>query len=223
MTRVHHLENSRSTRLLWLLEELELPYEIVDYQRNRKTMRAPESLREIHPLGRSPLLEIDGRILAESGAIMMYLTEREGRFGAPSAELKYDYHYWLHYAEGSAMPPLLVKLLTSGIRNAKVPFFVKPIVRTVATQLDATFTDGELKAHFGWIEESLSEREYFVGDAFSAADIQMSFPIQASFARAGVLPERPHTRAWLNRVEARPAYQRALEKGGPPIMTSGPS
>ena len=222
MIRVHHLEASRSTRLLWLLEELEIDYEIVRYQRDSKTMRAPASLREIHPLGRSPLLEIDGQILAESGAILMYLTEREGRFGPPQADGKQDFHYWLHYAEASAMPPLLVKLLTTTMRRAKVPFFIKPIVRTVAEQLDATFTDGELRAHFGWIEEALSTRDFFAGSAFTAADIQMSFPIQASFARAGVLPERPFSQAWLKRVESRPAYQRALEKGGPPIMKTLP-
>ena len=223
MIKLHHLETSRSTRLLWLLEELELPYELLVYERDPKTIRAPEALKALHPLGRSPLLEVDGKILAESGAIMTYLTEREGKLGAPSDEARVDYNYWLHYAEGSAMTPLLVKLLTTGIRNAPVPFFVKPIVRAVAAKVDGAFTDGELNAHFGWIETALSDRAYFAGGVFTAADIQMSYPIQASFARAGMLPERPNTQAWLKRVETRKAYKKAVEKGGEPILTKGPS
>lgn len=223
MIKLHHLETSRSTRLLWLLEELELPYELVVYKRDPKTIRAPDSLKALHPLGRSPLLEIDGKILAESGAIMMYLTEREGKLGAPSDEARVDYNYWLHYAEGSAMTPLMVKLLTTGIRNAAVPFFVKPIVRAIATKVDATFTNGELSAHFGWIERALSDRAYFAGGVFTAADIQMSYPIQASFARDDLLPERPKTKAWLKRVETRQAFKKALEKGGEPILKTTPS
>ena len=221
MIRVHHLETSRSTRLIWALEELKLDYELVTYQRHPKTRRAPDSAKALHPLGRFPLLEIDGKVIVESGAILTYLVEREGQLG-PTDDAKEDYTYWMHYAEGSAMLPLLVKLITSGVRSAKVPFFIKPIAKGIAAKIDGTFTDGELKAHFGWIETALEGKTYFAGDAFSAADIQMSYPIQASFARAEMLPDRPNTQAWLDRVQSRPAFIKALEKGGEPIMTRIP-
>ena len=221
MIKVHHLETSRSTRLIWALEELNLDYELIEYKRHPETKRAPDTAKALHPLGRFPLLEIDGKVIAESGAILTYLVEREGKLGATDGA-KEDYTYWMHYAEGSAMLPLLLKLITTGLRNAKVPFFIKPITKTIAGKIDATFTDGELKAHFGWIEKALEAKTYFAGETFSAADIQMSYPVQASFTRAGMLPGRPHTQAWLDRVQARPAFQRALEKGGEPIMTAVP-
>lgn len=221
MIKVHHLEHSRSTRLLWALEELGLAYDVVEYKRNPKTLRAPDTAKALHPLGRFPLLEIDGKVIVESGAILTYLVDREGKLG-PVEGAKEDYTYWMHYAEGSAMLPLSVKLITSGVRAAPVPFFIKPIARTIANKIDATFTDGELNTHFGWIEEALGGKTYFAGDEFSAADIQMSYPIQASFTRADMLPNRPNTRAWLDRVQARPAFTRALEKGGEPIIKSVP-
>ena len=172
MIRVHHLETSRSTRLIWALEELDLDYELVVYQRHPKTRRAPESAKALHPLGRFPLLEIDGKVIAESGAILTYLVEREGKLGAAD-EVREAYTYWMHYAEGSAMLPLLVKLITSSLRTTKVPFFIKPITRAIATKIDENFTDGELKTHFGWIEQALEGSAYFAGDSFSTADIQM--------------------------------------------------
>jgi len=222
MIRVHHLETSRSTRLIWALEELGLDYELVTYQRHPETKRAPDSAKALHPLGRFPILEMDGKVIVESGAILTYLVEREGKLGAADGA-KEEYTYWMHYAEGSAMLPLLLKLITSGVRTAKVPFFIKPITKAIAAKIDGTFTDGELTAHFGWIEQALEGRAYFAGDAFSAADIQMSYPVQASFARADMLPDRPNTQAWLDRVQSRPAFQRALEKGGEPIMTGTPT
>ena len=218
MIQVHHLEHSRSTRLIWALEELELAYEMVTYKRHPKTRRAPDSAKELHPLGRFPMLEIDGKVIVESGAILTYLVGREGKLG-PAEGAAEDYTYWMHYAEGSAMTPLLVKLISSTVRAAKVPFFVKPIVQKIAGQIDRSYTDGELQAHFTWIEQALEGKSYFAGETFSAADIQMSYPIQASYARADMLPERPNTKAWLERVQARPAFVRALEKGGEPIMT----
>lgn len=221
MIRVHHLETSRSTRLIWALEELELAYELVEYTRHPKTRRAPVSAKSLHPLGRFPMLEIDGQILAESGAILTYLVEREGKLG-PIDGSAVDYTYWMHYAEGSAMLPLLVKLITSGVRGARLPFFIKPIAKTIANKIDENFTDGELQAHFGWIEQALEGKTYFAGEQFSAADIQMSYPIQASFARADVFPARPNTSAWLERVQSRPAFATALQKGGEPIMTATP-
>ncbi|MBR59273.1 MAG: glutathione S-transferase [Myxococcales bacterium] len=222
MIRVHHLETSRSTRLIWALEELGLDYELVAYQRHPETKRAPDSAKALHPLGRFPILEIDGKVIVESGAILTYLVDREGKLCA-AVGAKEEYTYWMHYAEGSAMLPLLLKLVTSGVRTAKVPFFIKPITKAIAAKIDGTFTDGELTAHFGWIEEALEGRMYFAGDTFSAADIQMSYPIQASFARADMLPDRPNTKAWLDRVQSRPAFQRALKKGGEPIMTGTPT
>ena len=221
MIKVHHLETSRSTRLIWMLEELGLEYELVEYKRHPKTRRAPDTAKSLHPLGRFPLLEIDGKVIVESGAILTYLVEREGKLG-PAEGAKEDYTYWMHYAEGSAMLPLLVKLITSGVRAAPVPFFIKPIAKAIANKIDGNFTDGELTAHFGWIEKALEGKSYFAGDAFSAADIQMSYPIQASFARAEMLPNRPNTKAWLDRVQARPAFQKAREVGGEPIMTAMP-
>ena len=217
MIKLHHLETSRSTRLIWALEELGLDYELVTYARNSKTRRAPDSAQTLHPLGRFPILEIDGKVLVESGAILTYLVEREGKLGASDIN-KEEYTYWMHYAEGSAMSPLLVKLITSSLRTAKLPLFIRPIARAIAGKIDGNFTDGELKTHFGWIEAALQGKEYFAGDTFSAADIQMSYPIQASFARTDMLPERPHTRAWLERVQSRPAFLKALEVGGEPIM-----
>ena len=221
MIKVHHLETSRSTRLIWALEELNLDYELIEYKRHPETKRAPDTAKALHPLGRFPLLEIDGKVIVESGAILTYLVEREGKLGAAEGA-KEDYTYWMHYAEGSAMLPLLLKLITTGLRNAKVPFFIKPISKAIAGKIDATFTDGELKAHFGWIETALEGKTYFAGETFSAADIQMSYPVQASFARADMLPDRPNTQAWLERVQSRPAFKKALEKGGEPIMTAVP-
>jgi len=221
MIKVHHLETSRSTRLIWALEELGLDYDLVHYKRHPKTRRAPKAAKALHPLGRFPMLEIDGKVVVESGAILTYLVEREGKLG-PDDGGKEQYTYWMHYAEGSAMLPLLVKLITSGVRAARVPFFIKPIAKGIANKIDHTFTNGELQAHFGWIEKALEAKSYFAGDAFTAADIQMSYPVQASFARADMLPERPNTKAWLERVQSRPAFQRALDKGGEPIMTKTP-
>lgn len=221
MVKIHHLETSRSTRLIWALEELGIDYDLVAYKRHPKTRRAPDEAKALHPLGRFPMLEIDGKVLVESGAILTYLVEREGRLG-PVDGAGEDYTYWMHYAEGSAMLPLLVKLITSGVRAAPLPFFIKPIAKAIANKIDHNFTDGELTTHFGWIETALEGKSYFAGDAFSAADIQMSYPIQASFARAEMLPDRPNTRAWLERVESRPAFKRAVDKGGQPIMTQIP-
>ena len=221
MIKVHHLETSRSTRLIWALEELGLDYELVEYQRHPKTRRAPASAQALHPLGRFPLLEIDGKVLVESGAILTYLVEREGRLGVAD-DAKDNFTYWMHYAEGSAMLPLLVKLITSSLRSAKSPFFIRPIAKAIASKIDAQFTDGELRTHFGWIETALEGKNYFAGERFSAADIQMSYPIQASFIRADILEDRPHTQAWLDRVQSRPAFQKALTKGGPPVMTTTP-
>lgn len=220
MIKVHHLNNSRSQRVLWLLEELELPYEVVRYQRDAKTMLAPASLRAVHPLGKSPVLEDDGRVLAESAAIIEYLLERYDTmhrlWPSPAAEAdeRLRYRYWLHYAESSAMPPLLLSLVFSRLKQAPMPFFAKPIARGIADKALAGFVGPQLKLHLDYMEGELSRYPWFAGDRFTAADIQMSFPIEAAAARAGK-EARPRLQAFLERIQARPAYQRALEQGGP--------
>lgn len=210
---VHHLELSRSHRIVWLLEELGLPYEIQHYKRHPKTLRAPPELKLLHPLGKSPVVTLDGDVLAESGAIIEELVERFGPQLRPTdPEALRQFRFWLHYAEGSLMPPLLVKLLMNKVRSAPVPFFLKPIAKAIPDKLDSQYTNAEIKNHFAFIEQTLGERDYFAGEAFSAADIQLSYPIEASADRGGGLG--PNTQAWVERMHARPAYQRASEAGG---------
>ncbi|RST51422.1 glutathione S-transferase [Variovorax sp. MHTC-1] len=219
MITVHHLNNSRSQRVLWLLEELELPYEIVHYQRDPKTMLAPPTLRAVHPLGKSPVVTTDeGLTLAESGAVAETLIERYGNgrlapaAGTPEA---LRYRYWLHYAEGSAMPPLLLKLVFDQIEKAKMPFFAKPIAKAIAGKAKAAFITPNIKSHLDFMEGELGKSKWFAGNAFSGADIQMSFPVEAAVARGGLDASRPKLMAYLERIRARPAYMRALERGGP--------
>jgi len=218
MIVVHHLDNSRSQRILWLLEELEKPYEIVHYRRDPETLLAPASLRRVHPLGKSPVVT-DGEVtLAESGAIIEYLADRYGAgllAPAPGTPQRLRYSYWLHYAEGSAMPPLLLKLVFARVAHARMPFFVKPVAKQIAANVNRRFIDPQLKLHLDYLEGELAQHAWFVGDSFSAADIQMSFPLEAAATRGGLDARRPHLHAWLERIHARPAYQRALERGGP--------
>ncbi|MGN4193111.1 glutathione S-transferase family protein [Burkholderia gladioli] len=221
MLTVHHLNNSRSQRVLWLLEELCVPYELKRYERDPKTMLAPPELRAIHPLGKSPVLTDEGFTLAESGAIIEYLVERygEGRFAPPpGTPQRLRYTYWLHYAEGSAMPPLLLKLVALRIAQAPMPFFARPIARKISSTLQSSFVDPQLKLHLGYVDAALRETGWFVGDSFSAADVQMSFPLEAAASRADTLAQLPAIRAFLERIHARPAYQRALQRGGPYAM-----
>lgn len=218
MLTVHHLNNSRSQRVLWLLEELGVPYEIRRYERDKKTMLAPPELRAIHPLGKSPVIVDDGQVTAESGAIIEYLIDRygAGRLAPPpGTPERLRYTYWLHYAEGSAMPPLLLKLVASRIANAPMPFFAKPIARKIAGSLRSGFVDPQLKLHLSYINESLAATGWFVGDSFSAADIQMSFPLEAASARGDANTTFPHIAAFVERIHQRPAFRRALERGGP--------
>jgi len=219
MITVHHLNNSRSQRVLWLLEELAQPYEIVRYQRDPATMLAPASLKAVHPLGKSPVVVTDdGLVLAESGAILETLTERygQGRLAPPAGTPEaVRYRYWLHYAEGSAMPPLLLKLVFDRIEKSPVPFFVKPIVKGIVGKAKASFIGPQLKTHLDFMEGELGRSLWFAGDEFSAADIQMSFAVEAARARGGLDEGRPRLMAYLERIHARPAYQRALAQGGP--------
>ena len=219
MLTVHHLNNSRSQRILWLLEELALPYEIVRYQRDAKTMLAPPELRRVHPLGKSPVVTSDdGLTLAESGAIIETVVERYGQgqlapvAGTPEA---LRYRYWLHYAEGSAMPPLLLKLVFDKIENTPMPFFVKPIAKAISGKAKSGFITPQIATHLDFMEAELGKSLWFAGDTFTGADIQMSFPVEAAQARGGLNASRPKLMAYLERIHARPAYQRALERGGP--------
>jgi glutathione S-transferase len=218
MIVVHHLNNSRSQRVLWLLEELGLPYEIRLYQRNAQTMLAPPELLQVHPLGKSPVIEDGGLVLAESGAIIEYLAGRygEGRLQPPAGTPeRLRYTYWMHYAEGSAMPPLLLKLVFNRVETGPMPFFVRPIARAIARRAKSGFIEPQIARHLDFMEAELGKSEWFAGPAFSAADIQMSFPLEAAAARGGLDAGRPKLMAFLDRIHARPAYKRAVEKGGP--------
>ena len=218
MITVHHLNDSRSQRVLWLLEELGLPYEIKHYQRDSKTMLAPPELRAVHPLGKSPVITDGEATVAESGAIIEYLIDRHGNgrlrpaIGTPEF---LQYRYWLHFAEGSAMSPLLMKLVFDKVASAPMPFFVKPVARGISAQVLKSFVTPNLERQLDFMEAELAQRPWFAGREFSAADIQMSFPLEASAQRAGLDASRPKLMDWLARIHARPAYKKALERGGP--------
>ncbi len=218
MITVHHLNNSRSQRVLWLLEELQLPYEIKHYQRDAKTMLAPPELRQVHPLGKSPVISDADTTVAETGAIVEYLLERHGGgklLPAAGSDEHLRYRYWLHFAEGSAMPPLLMKLEFDKIAASPMPFFVKPIIRAVCRKaLDAVVWPN-LKRQLDFMEAELGRDAWFAGRQMTGADIMMSFPIEAAAQRAGLDARRPRLMAFLERIHARPAYRRALERGGP--------
>jgi glutathione S-transferase len=220
MITVHHLENSRSQRVLWLLEELGAPYTVKRYARHPKTMLAPPELKAVHPLGKSPVIDDDGTVVAESGAIVEYLCDVHGAgrlkpaAGTPEAR---RYTYWLHFAEGSLMPPLLVALIFAKVRSAKVPFFVKPILKGVAGQVHKGYIDPNVTSLLAFMEAELATREWFAGPEFTAADVQLSYPVEAAAAgrAAFTATSHPKLHAWLMRCQARPAYQRALKVGGP--------
>ena len=218
MITVHHLNNSRSQRVLWLLEELGLPYEIRHYQRDPQTMLAPPALREVHPLGKSPVVTDGDATLAESGAIIEYLLEQYGNgrlLPAPGTPERLRYRYWLHFAEGSAMPPLLLKLVFDRVASGPMPFFARPIARKISRQMLDRLVLPNLKRQLDFMEAELARSEWFAGAEFSAADIQMSFPLEAAAQRAGLDKSRPHLVDFLKRIHERPAYRKALERGGP--------
>jgi glutathione S-transferase len=214
---VHHLNNSRSQRILWLLEELGLDYDLERYQRDPATMLAPAALREVHPLGKSPVITDGELTLAESGAIIEYLVERygEGRLvPEPGTPERLRYIHWMHYAEGSAMPPLLLQLVFGRLDKGKMPFFVRPVARAIKNRVKASFIEPRINQHLDYMEGELARHPWFAGAEFTAADIQMSFPVEAAAARGGLDQSRPKLMAFLERIHARPAYQRAIERGG---------
>ncbi|MFZ0267722.1 glutathione S-transferase family protein [Caulobacter sp.] len=216
MIVVHHLNNSRSQRVLWLLEELGLPYEVKRYERDAKTMLAPPALLAIHPLGKSPVITDGDKTLAETGAIIAYVIETygQGRLIPPAGTPeRLRWTYWLHYAEGSAMTPLLLKLVFTAL-PARAPGLLKGLVKAIAARAQSGFVDPQLKLHLDYWDAELAKSAWFAGPDFTAADIMMSFPLEAGAARAGA-GSRPRVKAFLERIHARPAYKAALERGGP--------
>jgi glutathione S-transferase len=217
MIVVHHLNNSRSQRILWLLEELGLDYEIKKYQRDPKTMLAPPELKAVHPLGKSPVISDGELVVAESGAIVEYLVGRygNGRMVPPDGTPeRLRYTHFLHYAEGSAMPPLLMKLVFDRVESGPMPFFVRPLARAIAQQVKRTFILPNISANLAYLEGELGKAAWFAGEQLSGADIQLSFVLEAAASRGGLDQAYPRLTAFLERIHARPAYQRALERGG---------
>lgn len=227
MLTVHHLETSRSQRVLWLLEELGVPYQIQRYQRDAKTRLAPPALRRIHPLGKSPVITDGDEVVAESGAILEYLAERYGDTAPPDlAQLepargtpeRRQCRFWMHYAEGSLMNWLLLKLVFTTLPRQPMPFFVRPIARSLCGRASAKLVDPNLATAMAFMDEHLSHRPWFAGDALTLADFQMSFPVEAAASRVQDVQRYRHVFAYRDRMRARPAYQRALDKGGPVVM-----
>jgi len=218
MIVVHHLNNSRSQRVLWLLEELGVPYDIKHYQRDATTMLAPPELLAVHPLGKSPVITDGDITVAETGAIVEYLLERHGQgrlLPQPGSPQALQYRYWLHFAEGSAMPPLLLKLIFDKVANAPMPFFIKPIAKGISRKVLGMMVEPNLKRQLDFMDAHLAQQAWFAGAEMTGADIMMSFPLEAAAQRAGLDASRPHLHAFLQRIHARPAYQAALKRGGP--------
>ncbi len=218
MIIVHHLNNSRSQRVIWLLEELGVNYEIKRYQRDPKTMLAPKSLLKVHPLGKSPVITDGDTVVAESGAIIEYLIDRYDVESKLAPEIgdptRLRYTYWLHFAEGSAMSPLLMKLVFDHIEKAPMPFFAKPIAKAISKKTKASFIDPQIKAHLDYIEDELGKSTWFAGGRLTGADIQMSFPLEAAAAHGGLNETYPRITCFLRRIHGRAGYERALERAG---------
>jgi glutathione S-transferase len=224
MITLHHLENSRSQRILWLLEELGVEYEIKHYKRDAKTSLAPPELLKIHPLGKSPVITDGDVTVAESGAIVEYLVNNydDGRLlPAEGSAERLAYTYWLHYAEGTFMPLMIISLILGRIESAPVPFFLKPITKGIAGKVRDSYLDANVKRNLDFMESTLKTSKWFCGDAMTAADIQMSFPLEAAAVRTHLKDEYPELAACLQRMHAMPAYKKALEKGGPYVLMGG--
>ena len=218
MLVVHHLNNSRSQRVLWLLEELGVPYEIRHHRRDAKTMLAPKELLAVHPLGKSPVIVDGTTTVAETGAIVEYIldTHAQGRMRPAAGTPEFLRHrYWLHFAEGSAMPPLLFKLVFDEVQKAPMPFFVKPIAKAISQKVMGVMVWPNLKRQFDFIEAELGKSTWLAGEELTGADIMMSFPLEAAKQRAGLDASHPKMLGYIQRIHARPAYKRALKKGGP--------
>lgn len=218
MLTIHHLENSRSQRILWLLEELGVDYGIKTYKRDKETSLAPPELTAIHPLGKSPVVTDGDTTVAESGAIIEYLVQKfdDGSLlPAAGSRERQAYTYWLHYAEGSFMPLMIVSLITGRIENSPVPFFLRPVTRRIAAKVRSGYLDPNVQRHLRFMDNTLGKSTWFCGDELTAADIQMSFAVEAAEVRTNLSAEFPNLRRFLEQMRARPAYQTALKKGGP--------
>ena len=227
MLTVHHLETSRSQRILWLLEELGVPYKLKMYRRDKATRLAPPELKKVHPLGKSPVITDDGEVIAESGAIIEYLVEKYGHLGkgelahlqpAPGTPEARQCRFWMHYAEGSLMNWLVMKLVFVTLPTQPMPFLVRPVVKVLCSKVQQQLIDPNLKTSAEFIDGHLAEHRWFLGDELSMADFQMSFPIEALLSRSADAADYPHIAAYRDRMRARPAYQRGEKKGGPVLM-----
>lgn len=227
MITVHHLEASRSQRILWLLEELGQPYELKVYKRNPLTKLAPAELKQVHPLGKSPVITDRGEVIAESGAILEYLVEQYGRQApgdaarlvpAPGTPEHRQVRFWMHFAEGSLMNWLVMKLVFMTIPTQPMPFFVRPIARELCKRVQKQLIDPNVNNALAFIEDHLGRHTWFAGDQISLADFQMSFAVSALLSRSEAAARHPNLAAYARRMESRPAYQRALAKGGPVLM-----
>lgn len=215
MVVLHHLNNSRSQRLLWLFEELNIPYEIKKYQRDSKTELAPEAIKKVHALGKFPVITDGDITIAESGAIIEYLVEEYGKNLSPErgTDAGRSYTYWMHYAEGTLMPLLVIKLIFDKVKSSPMPFFIKPIARGIANKVMAAYAGPNIKSNLNFINQHLATNEWFCGDQLTGADIQMSFPLEAMVSQQG-LEEYPNIIAFVKKSQARPAYQKGLKAGG---------
>jgi glutathione S-transferase len=217
MITVHHLENSRSQRILWLLEELGLDYEMKRYGRDKDTSLAPPELKEVHPLGKAPVIVDDGITIAESGAIIEYLVDKydDGKLRPrPGTPESLAYTYWLHYAEGTFAPLMIISLILHRIDTAPMPFFVKPIAKGITGKVRSGYLDANVSNNLAFMEQTLSSSKWFCGDHFTAADVQMSFPLEAAEIRIDLAADYPHLTMFLQRIRQRPAYKAALDRGG---------
>ena len=222
MITLHHLNNSRSQRILWLLEELELDYQIKGYERDKVTILAPDSLKKIHPLGKSPVITDDetGVTLAESGAIIEYLIQtydqKSGKQLMPKqgSPEYWTYLYWLHFSEGSLMPPMVMRLVFTKMKQAPMPFFIKPVAKMLADKVLSSFVSPNIKRSLDYIEQHLAKHEWFCGEQLTGADIQMSFPLEASVARGLIGADYPAIKAYVAKYQGRDAYQAGLARGG---------
>lgn len=221
MITVHHLERSRSHRVIWLMEELGIDYELKTYQRDKKTSLAPKEMMKIHPLGKSPMIDDDGHVFVETGVILEYVIETYGR-GALMPALETDAYwrckYWLHAAEGSYMPPLILELFVGRIESAPMPFFAKPIAKRLGKAIRDAYLTHTTQVHFNYLDTELGRSEWLAGNQFSAADIMMSYPVEAALGRAKGVERFKNLEPYLSRLKARPAYQRAIERGGPVVL-----
>lgn len=221
MLTVHHLENSRSQRILWLLEELGVDYEVKRYERDRKSGLAPPELLAVHPLGKAPVITDNGRTIAESGAIIEYILEHHGNGRlqpAPSTPEADQFRFWLHYAEGSFAPLMVMSLIFNRMENAKMPFFIKPVARGLAGKVRKSYLDPNIKRALNFMENTLAHSAWFAGPDMTAADIQMSFPVEAASVRTDLQGNYPKLLEFLTTIHAREAYQRALQRGGPYVL-----